>query len=107
MNLLEQSMAEIDRAEEHVRKTEVRTKLDSIGASLQEMIDAMSGEETSGDVVLGDTETAGAAPSDENLEEVESNLLELAEETEDPDVREHLSTARLRVEKYRTGTEEG
>lgn len=105
MTLLDDAQAEIVQAEEHVTKTEVRTKLDSITTSIQEIEDAAAGERTDGDIALADSEVVGAPPRDETLQQVEENLLDLAEATDDADVREHLSNARLHVEKYRTGTE--
>lgn len=105
MSLLDDAKAEIVQAEEHVSKTEVRTKLDSITTSIQEIQDTASGSTTESDIALADNEVAGAAPTDETLQTVEDNLLELAEEADDVDVTEHLSNARLHLEKYRTGTE--
>lgn len=105
MNALEDAMAEIDDAEEDVQNTEVRTKLDSIGASLQEMLDTLAGDETSNEVVLADSNVSGAAPHDDHLEAIETNLQELAENADDPDVRKRLGRARRHVRNYREETE--
>lgn len=105
MNALEDAMAEIDDAEEDVQDAEIRTKLDSIGASLQEMLDTLAGEETSNEVVLADSDVTGAAPHDDHLVEIETNLEELAENAEDPEVRKRLGRARRHVRNYRDEAE--
>lgn len=106
MNALEDAIAEIERARESVTDTEVRTKLDSINTSLQEMLDTAAGEETDGDIAFADSDVAGTAPTGDNLRELEENLLELAERTDHRPVRDHLEAAQRRVESYRTGPDE-
>lgn len=102
MDRLADAMTEIEHAEETITVTEVRTKLDSIETSLQEMLDTAAGEETEGDIALADTAVAGSAPNDDNLRELEENLAELAEETDDPEVSTHLTAGRRHIKAYRT-----
>lgn len=107
MDPLEDAIAEIERAQESVTDTEVRTKLDSIDTSLQEMFDTAAGEETNGDIAFANSDFAGAAPTGDNLRELEENLLELAEKTERPEVRDRLEAAQRHVATYRAESREG
>lgn len=106
METLEAAKREIARARSSVSDTEVRTKLESITASLQEMLDAEEGEQTDADVAFGDTDFAGTAPDDDNLEELGDNLLELAENVDQQDVQEHLQAAQQQLLEYRSGRDE-
>lgn len=101
MRELEDAMAEIERARDAVEKSEVRTRLDSIGASLEEMLDTEAGNLSDAEPALADTEFEGAAPYPDHLEELEANLRDQAEETDDGSVRDHLETARQRIAAYR------
>lgn len=107
MDSLKDAIAEVERAQDSVTDTEIRTKLDSINTSFQEMFDTAAGEETNGDGAFADSDFAGAAPTDHNLRELEENLLELAEKTERPEVRDHLEAAQQHVANYRTESQEG
>lgn len=105
MGDLEDAMGEIDRARDGVDQPDVRTELDSIGASLQEMLDTEAGERTDADVAYADTDFAGAAPSADNLRQLEANLRKLAERADEGEVRDHLDAARQRIVAYRTQRE--
>lgn len=106
MRELEDAMTEIERARDAVEKSDIRSQLDSIGASLQEMLDTEAGNPTDAGPALGRTEFEGAAPYADHLEELESNLREQAEEAETTAVRDHLETARERIADYRNRTAE-
>lgn len=102
MEALENAKAEIEQARSGVSDSDVRTQLESITTSLQEMLDTAAGERTDGDEAFGDTDISGAAPSDDNLLELEGNLDKLAENTDREDVQDHLENARRKVAAYRT-----
>jgi len=94
-------MDEIGQARERVQHTDVRTELESITTSLQEMLDAEAGEETDPDEAFAETPFQGAAPSPDNVEELETHLLKLAENVERADVRTHLEAAQRTLASYR------
>lgn len=106
MGALEDAIGEIEKARDAVEETEVRTKLDSIAVSLAEMADTEAGELTDAEEAFGDADFAGAAPSGDNLTELEGELAELAESTTD-EAREHLEAARRGVASYRVREREG
>lgn len=96
-------MAEIERARSDVSHSDVRTQLDSVTTSLQEMLDTEAGEKTDAEAAFGDADFAGAAPNADNLRELEVTLDTLAENTDRGEVRTHLERARRRIAAYRTG----
>lgn len=102
MRELEDAIADIDRAREGIDATDVRTNLDSIKASLQEMLDTAAGVQSDADAAFGDTQFDGAAPSADNLRELETNLRDQQTNADSEDVADHLERARERIERVRT-----
>lgn len=106
MGALEDAIDEIEKAQVAIDRSDDRTKLDSIAASLVEMADAEAGELTAGDVAFGDTEFEGAASSSDNLAELEGALAGLAEDA-DADTRGHIEAARQQLAEYRLRNQDG
>jgi hypothetical protein len=102
MNALQEAMAEIEAARSDVTHSDVRTQLESITTSLQEMLDTAAGEQTEGDVAFANTEVAGTAPTDDDLLELERSLNKLVENTERESVQTHLENAHEKIANYRT-----
>lgn len=102
MGALDDAVAEIEQARGAIERPEIRTKLDSIAASLVEMTDTEAGELTNGEEAFSDVEFPGAAPSPDNLAALEGELADLAEDTTD-EARGHLEAARQRVAQHRLG----
>lgn len=107
MKALEEAMAEIEQARSDVAHSDVRTELESITASLQEMLDTEAGEQTDAEVAFGDTDFSGAAPHADHLLELEKNLVKLAENTDQQGVGAHLETAHRKIANYRTEKRDG
>lgn len=107
MKALEDAMAEIKQARSDVEHSDVRTELESITASLQEMLDAESGEQTDAEVAFGDTDFSGSAPHEDNLLELEKHLVKLADNTDQRNVQNHLENANRKIAHYRTEQQEG
>lgn len=107
MKALEDAMGEIHHARSDVSHADVRTQLESITASLQEMLDTEAGERTDGEVAFGDTSFEGTAPTGDNLSQIEESLRQLADNAEQEDVRNHLESARKKIAQYRTETQHG
>lgn len=105
MEPLEEANAEIERARSAISDSEVRTQLESITVSLQEMRDSAAGERTDGDEAFADVDVSGTTPSDDNLRELEDNLTKLAENMDQEDVRSHLENAQRTIGAYRTELE--
>ena len=101
MKPVEEAMTEIKQARSDVSQTDVRTELESITASLQQMLDAEDDEQTDAEVAFGDTDFTGAAPHADHLAELEEHLEKLAENADQEDVRNHLETAQQRIADYR------
>lgn len=106
MGELEDAIEEISAARDAIEQTEISTKLDSIAVSLVEMVDTEAGERTDGEEAFADADFEGAAPSEDNLAEVEEELAEL-EPRVTGDAREHLEAARRRIASHRAGEERG
>ena len=103
MGALEDAQAEIEQARDEISKTEVRTELESIAASLQEMRDAEADEKTEGDVAFGGEEFTGTDASADHLQELESHLLKLAKEIDQEPAQDHLESAQGILATHRTG----
>ena len=99
-------MEEIRQARENVSHSDVRTELESITASLREMLDSAAGERTVGDVAFADSDFPGASPDPDDLRELEKNLRKLAANTDREDVRTHLESAQRKLSLYRNEREE-
>lgn len=106
MGTLEVAIEEIRRASGAVKEPDATTKLESIAASLREMIDTREGERTDADEAFGDVDFEGSAPSEDNVAEVEEQLAGLAEETND-DARAHIEAALGRIASFREREAEG
>lgn len=106
VDALEDAIREIELARDVLERPGVRTKLDSIAASLVEMIDTEAGELTPGEEAFADADFAGAAPSSDNLADLEGELAELAAEM-DAEGRGHLEAARQRVADRRLHRRDG
>lgn len=100
MQRLGDAITEIERARDAVESADVRTKLDSIAESLNEMIDTAVGEETGDDEAFADASFAGAAASPDNLEELENALAGLAEDSTG-EASGHLEAARRHIASVR------
>lgn len=101
MGALEAAMVEIEQARATVDETDVRTKLESIATSLEEMIDTEAGELTDAEAAFGDTDFPGSAASGDNLEELEIHLADLAAKT-GGESGVHMEAARRQIASFRT-----
>lgn len=106
MEALQKAMVEIEAAKSDVSHGDTRTELESIAASIQEMIDTAADEPTDPDVAFGDTDFAGAAPRFDHLVELEQNLYELSENVDQDQVSTHLETAHRQVAEFRSEHED-
>lgn len=105
MVTLGDAVTEVERASDTVQRTDVRTQLDSIAVSLEEMIDAKAEQRTDSERAFGDVDFVGSAPHVAHLEEISEKLDGLSEETDD-DTQTHIDAARQIVTSIRNRRQE-
>lgn len=105
MDELRVAIGELQSASEAVQKTDVRTQLDSLSVSLDEMVDAEEGRLTDSDEAFADVDFQGTPPQSDDIGEIEAKLRGLSEETTG-DAREHIDTARRALASYRASQAE-
>lgn len=105
MQELRDAVAELERASDAVEKTGVRTQLDSLAVSLDEMLDAEEGRLTDADEAFADVDFPGTPPYSDDIGEIEEKLRGLSKETTG-DAQRHIDAARRAVASFRASQAE-
>ena len=100
MDGLREAVAELELAADAVEKTDVRTQLDSLAVSLDEMVDAEEDRLTDSDEAFADVDFPGTPPHPDDIGEIEEKLRGLSEETTG-DAQRHIDAARRALASYR------
>lgn len=98
-------MDELQSASDAVQKADVRTQLDSLVVSLDEMANTDEGQLTDSDEAFGDVDFRGSPPQSDDVGEIEEKLRGLSEETTG-EAQRHIDGARRAVASFRASQAE-